>query len=140
MDEDYKFQWDQFEKLIDLHKFYFENLIKSATFSFGIVGAIFTYVIKTNLSIELIRLSLLLPLLLSGGTCLMFFYGIKLARSFSDSVEKMQKTNLGIAWRPHAEILPEMCKLFSILFLIVSIGFLIVILHPSILNLSKATA
>ena len=50
MDASSEFKWAQFEKLIDLHKFYFENLLKAATFSFGIIGAIFTYVVKNNFS------------------------------------------------------------------------------------------
>ena len=57
MSEDKEYQWLQFEKLIDLHKFYFENLCKSASFSFGIIGAILTYVIIAKLSENLIWLA-----------------------------------------------------------------------------------
>jgi hypothetical protein len=132
MDENYQFKWTQFEKLIDLHKFYFENLIKAAIFSFGIIGAIFTYAIKAELSPSLVRISLVLPLILSIGTCLIFYRGIAMAQEFSNWVE-MMKEEISLKWRPHTETLPQMCQIFSLLFLIVSIGLTVVIFNPSIL-------
>lgn len=132
MDESHEFKWVQFEKLIDLHKFYFENLIKAATFSFGIVGAIFTYVINAELSASLVRVSLVLPLILSAGTCVIFYRGSRQAREFSGWVRNMQK-DIPLGWRPHAETLPQMCNIFSLLFLAVSLGLATVIFNPSIL-------
>ena len=133
MDENQKFRWTQFEKLIDLHTFYFENLIKSATFSFGIIGAIFTYVIKAELSESLVRVSLLLPLALSIGTSVIFFRGIDKAKEFNTWVKQMQ-AEIPLTWRPHAETLYQMCQIFVLLFLTISICLTIVFLNPSILQ------
>jgi hypothetical protein len=133
MDENQKFAWTQFEKLIDLHKFYFENLIKSATFSFGIIGAIFTYVIKAELSESLVRVSLLLPLILSIGTSVIFFGGIDKAKEFNKWVKQI-KGEIPLTWQPHAETLFQMCLIFALLFLAVSICLTIVFFNPSILH------
>ncbi len=132
MKDDREFKWNQFEKLIDLHKFYFENIIKAAAFSFGIIGAIFTYVIKAELSESLIRVSLVLPFILSAGTCLVFDRGITQANQFSNWVDSMMIDNQ-LNWKPHAEILPEMCKLFKWLFLAISFGLVVVFIKPSII-------
>ncbi|TRT42731.1 MAG: hypothetical protein EWV85_24685 [Microcystis aeruginosa Ma_QC_C_20070703_M131] len=120
MSEDKEYQWLQFEQLIDLHKFYFENLIKSASFSFGIIGAILTYVISAKLSENLIRLALQLPFLLSIGTFIMFCFGTWKTWDLSNWV-KHHQAELGIDWRPHAETLTYMSIAFALLFLIVAI-------------------
>jgi TRAP-type C4-dicarboxylate transport system permease small subunit len=120
LSEDKECQWLQFEKLIDLHKFYFENLIKSASFSFGIIGAILTYVISAKLSENLIRLALQLPFLLSIGTFIMFCFGTWKTWDLSNWV-KHDQAELGIDWRPHAETLTYMSIAFALLFLIVAI-------------------
>jgi len=133
LSEDKEYQWLQFEQLIDLHKFYFENLCKSASFSFGIIGAILTYVISAKLSENLIRLALQLPFLLSIGTFIMFCFGTWKTWDLSNWV-KHHQAELGIDWRPHAETLTYMSIAFALLFLIVAIGLGGLIANPSMLQ------
>lgn len=133
MNDDKEYQWLQFEKLMDLHKFYFENLIKSASFSFGIIGAILTYVISARLSDNLIQLALQLPFLLSIGTFIIFCFGIWKTWDLSNWV-KQHQSRLGIDWRPHAETLTYMSIAFALLFLLVTIGLGYLIANPSMLQ------
>ncbi len=135
MNDDKEYQWLQFEKLIDLHKFYFENLIKSASFSFGIIGAILTYVISAELSENLIRLALQLPFLLSIGTFIIFCFGIWKTWELSNWV-KQHQSRLKIDWRPHAETLTYMSIVFALLFLLVTIVLGGLIANPSMLQSS----
>lgn len=141
MNDDRDYQWAQFEKLIDLHKFYFENLIKSASFSFGIIGAILTYIISAELSNNLARLALQFPFLLSVGSFIIFCFGIWKTWDLSNWV-KHHQSKLGIDWRPHAETLTYMSIAFALLFLLVTIGLGSLIadpsmLQPSVLNIPK---
>jgi hypothetical protein len=133
MNDEREDEWHQFEKLIDLHKFYFENLIKSASFSFGIIGAFLTYLISANISISLIGLALWLPFLLSIWTFFIFCFGIWKTRDLSRWVHKYQK-KLGIIWRPHAETLFYMSIAFAFLFLLVTVGLGVLIRNPAMLR------
>jgi hypothetical protein len=126
-------EWRQFEKLIDLHKFYFENLIKSASFSFGIIGAFLAYLITAKISISLIGLALWLPFLLSIWTFFIFGFGIWKTRDLSRWVHRYQK-RLRIIWRPHAETLFYMSIAFAILFLLVTVGLGALIRNPEMLR------
>jgi hypothetical protein len=133
LNEDKKYQWLQFEKLIDLHKFYFEHLIKASSFSFGIIGAILTYVISAKLSVNLMRIALQLPFVLSIGTFSLFSFGIWKNWELSKWV-KQHQTELGVNWRPHAETLTYMSIAFAIAFLLITIAIGGMIINPSILQ------
>ena len=52
--EDIPSLWTQYEKLIDLHKFYFENTIRAETLYLGVEGAILTYIIGAKFDEKLI--------------------------------------------------------------------------------------
>lgn len=41
--------WDESDRSIGLHKFYFEYLLKAAGFSFGLIGLILVYVVDAGL-------------------------------------------------------------------------------------------
>ena len=131
MDNEIEYRWLQFEKLIDLHKFYFENLIKAASFSFGIIGAILTYALSAKASPHVFRLALSLPFLLSIGSFLMFAFGAWKTWDLHKSIMNHKK-RLSLNWRPHAETLVFMSILFALLFLIVTMGLGVLILHPAL--------
>ena len=139
MSEDEEYKWQQYDKLIDLHKFYFENLLKSSSYSFGIIGAILTYIINAKLSLEQIHLALQFPLLLSIGTFVIFCFGIWKTWEFSRWVIRFQdilfegKPN-AVKWRPHAETLFWMSIVLSFLFLLLSIGIGMAIKNPTLLQ------
>src|ERR1051325_4728270 len=128
LDEDFT-TWAQYKELIELHKFYFEHLVQTAGFSFGVIGAVFAYVIKARLKATQVRLALVVPLLLSLATSIVFGIGIDKNRDFSAKVQTLQ-SQLGLIWRPHAEILEDMAIVFTIIFSFISIGLLAMIIYP----------
>jgi hypothetical protein len=67
--------WTQYEKLIDLHKFYFEHIMRAAVLSLGIIGAIVTYVISAGIRDTRVSLAMLVPILLSIGSFILCVLG-----------------------------------------------------------------
>lgn len=132
--------WTQYDRLIDLHKFYFENILKAASFSFTIIGAILTFTINSKLSSTQIQMALKFPFLLSIGTCVIFVIGIFKTQEFAVWVKKFQenlfknKSENTVKWRPHAETLNWMSWLFAALFGILTIAFGFALTNPSILQ------
>lgn len=66
--------WKQYEKHIDLFKFYWEIVVKINTFHFAISGAIFSFYFA-NRSVSEVQYSLVLPALLSFCWAILFGYG-----------------------------------------------------------------
>ena len=132
--------WNQYDRLIDLHKFYFENILKAASFSFTIIGAILTFTINSKLNSKQIQIALQFPFLLSTGTCAIFVIGIVKTKQFEEWVKKFQenlfknKSENTVKWRPHAETLNWMSWLFAALFGILIIAFGFALTNPSILQ------
>jgi hypothetical protein len=131
--------WKQFEKIVDLHSFYFENLIKAASFSFGIIGIILTYLVKIKIDSgiknggELFASVLQIPLILSIGTSIIFAIGTLMTLDFYNKVKDFRR-DYHFKWRPHVEILSGMSFVFFILFAIIAVGIRNIILDPSILQ------
>lgn len=125
--------WLQFEKLVDLHKFYFEHLIKAASFSFGIVGAILTYAIKAGFgSPHQVKFVLCLPFLLSFGSFALFGIGCWLTWDLNMKVNSLQ-TELDLKWKPHSQVLIWMSVVLAILFLFLAMGIGWLTLNPTML-------
>lgn len=129
-------KWLDFEQLIDLHKFYFENLIRAASFSFGIIGAFLAYIISigNTLNEDLIKIIVIFPISLSIGTSLIFAIGILKTIDLSRWVIHYQKHELHLRWRPHAELLIWMSVIFTFLFLSISIGTICIYANPSMIK------
>ena len=136
--EDIPSRWTQYEKLIDLHEFYFEHIIRAGTIYLGIEGAILTYIISANLAEELIPLILIFPLLFSIGAIIISAIGIFQTRDFSGTVNQLQE-ELQLPWRPHAEVLVYMTVLFTILSVLVTIAIIWLMFFPSLLVLPTAS-
>jgi hypothetical protein len=126
----------QYMELIDLHKFYFSQIITAAGFCLGVTGAIFTYVVTTALHHDQIRLALIAPLIVSVGAAVVFGLGIIKAIEFANVV-KISQRQLNLAWRPHAEILVWMAIVFCILFFCMSIGLAYAFVDPSIVPIGS---
>jgi len=129
--------WTQYERLIDLHKFYFENIIKAVSFYLGIEGAILTYIISVSKNFDddnTMHLMLAFPLLFSIGATVIAAVGIVQTKDLSRTVNQVQE-ELQIGWRPHAEVLVFFTILFTILSLLVSVGIVwLMVADPSPLN------
>ena len=119
--------------MIDLHKFYFEHLIKATVYLLGIIGAIVTYVITNKLNDpELIRIGLMLPAFVAFGTTCIFGIGSLKMHQFAMTVKSFQ-VKLQLSWRPHTEILFLMCIFFGALFGIITIGIMLLVFFPELL-------
>ncbi|MFM2465126.1 hypothetical protein P0D87_15895 [Paraburkholderia sp. RL17-368-BIF-A] len=131
-------EWEQFKELIELHKFYFENISKSAAFVFGLVGAIVSYVIATDIR-DRYRLAaaMTVPILLSVGASAIGLLGAVKLRDLSEKVTNLQ-SELGLSWRPHSEVLPLLSAIFAVLFFLVACGLTVIVLHANLLPHSPA--
>jgi hypothetical protein len=131
MDDSAQSEWPQYVELVGLHKFYFEHFIKSAGFALGIQGAFIAFAAKEELSGLRLQLALALPLLLGIGTTLIFILSLTRTLDLKRQVERLQQ-RLGIAWRPHVEVLVWMSWVFAVLFGCATIGLLLMMLNPAL--------
>ena len=93
--------WDEYDRLIGLHKIYFEYLLKAAGFSFGLIGVILVYVVDAGLKASSHPwIAVALPALISFGTCIVFSLGVCKTVDLSAKVHEAQ-IRLGMHWRPH---------------------------------------
>jgi hypothetical protein len=124
-------EWEQFRELIELHKFYFANIIKGATFAFGIVGAVVSYVITSSIRDSPgVWIALAIPILLSFSTSFVALLGAIKTYDLSAQVQTMQ-SKLKLAWRPHSEILPWITGVFAVLFFAAAVGLVVLAVDPS---------
>lgn len=121
MHEDARDGWAQFVEMVGLHKFYFEHLIKAAGFSMGILGGFVAFAATHQLQDGVLNAALALPLLLAVATMLVFVLAVPRTLDFLRQVEHARHT-LGLAWRPHVEILVWMSYVFAFLFACISAG------------------
>jgi hypothetical protein len=122
--------WEQFQELIGLHKFYFEHMVKGATFAFAIVGAVVSYVVGSDIRDGWsVGVALAIPILLSVGTCLLALLGAIKTYDLSVRVKNMQ-AKLALDWRPHAEILPLMAAVIAALFLVAAMAMVTISINP----------
>jgi hypothetical protein len=124
-------EWEQFRELIELHKFYFANIIKGAAFSFGIVGAVVSYVIASSIRDSAgVWIALAVPILLSFSTSFVTLLGAIKTYDLSVQVRTLQY-KLNLAWRPHSEILPWITGVFVALFFAAAVGLVVLAVDPS---------
>jgi hypothetical protein len=135
--EDIPSLWTQYEKLIDLHKFYFENIIRAETLYLGVEGAILTYIIGAKFDEKLIPIVLIFPLLLSIGALIISAIGMLQTRDLSSTVNRLQE-ELHISWRPHVEVLVYLTTVFTILSLLATAGISWLLFFPSLIALPAA--
>ena len=121
--------FEEFRELIGLHKYYLDLLISSASFLLGIVGAVFAYVAKARLHRRQRFLSLVVPIALSASASFGYGSGYFKLRELETWVSSCKST-LKLAWAPHAEILPPLSFLFSLVAALVFIGLIAILIHP----------
>ena len=125
-------EWDQFREMTELHKFYFELIIKNATLVLGIIGAIISYLVTSNFQgTHKLWIALFIPIVTSFGTAFIGIVGAVKAYDLSKRVKEKQEF-LGLSWRPHAEILPMSLIGLALLFLVIAITLIIVIFNPQL--------
>jgi uncharacterized membrane protein YeaQ/YmgE (transglycosylase-associated protein family) len=125
-------EWEQLREMTDLHKFYFELIIKNTTFIFGIIGAIISYLVTSDFQdTHRLWIALFIPISLSIGTGSIGIIGAIKAYELSKKVKEKQHI-LGLSWRPHAEILPMSLAGLALLFFVIALTLILVILNPQL--------
>jgi hypothetical protein len=115
--------WKEFDKSIDLYKFYLDMVLKASIFIFGITGAIVSYYFS-NTNKPLIKLSLVLPLIMNAG----FTYLCLKGSSFADILDKEhEKLSEELGTRLFFTLSPlhEVLRLFTVLYALASIGLVV---------------
>jgi len=126
-------EWEQFRELTELHKFYFEHIIKATAFGFAVVGAIVPYIIATDMrDRHRVAVALAIPILLCISACLIGVLGMVKLRELSQQVNRLQR-ELGLSWRPHAELLPLMSGSIAVLFFMMACGLVVIVLNADLL-------
>ena len=116
--------WDEFEAMIDLHKFYFDQILKAAAFALVAISALTTYILQGMPHGTLggpPKSLMVLPILMSAATAAVFWIGAGKAREFARDVKKMQEL-WGFGWRPHTELLGWMALVFAVIFSLLTVG------------------
>ena len=122
--------WEQFRELIELHKFYFTNIVKGAAFSFAVVGAVVSYVVGSDIRDGWgVTVAFAIPVLLSFGTSLLALLGVIKTRDLYVQVRQVQK-RLGLSWRPHSEVLPLIAGVIAALFLAATVAMVTIAINP----------
>jgi hypothetical protein len=81
--------WRELDKDLDLYKFYLELLLKAGGLILGVTGAITSYYFANDRKQPLIVYSLLLPLIVNGGFCLICAFGVRFAEILRKSHYKV---------------------------------------------------
>jgi hypothetical protein len=121
--------WRRFEREVDLYKSYLDLALKASLFAFGITGAMASYVLK-NESPSILVWSLLLPIILNAGFFLLFKGSVKastqMIRDHHATCESLG-TVRAFDMRP----LPNLCRILSFMYLLVSLGLSVALLLSS---------
>lgn len=114
--------WKQYEKHLDLYKFYLELVVKVNTFHFAISGALISFYVA-NQSISTLKWSLILPAMLSLCLVIVYFLG-----ACSNNVSRNDVINLrdslGLKVAPELKFLTYFLIIFAIANLLTFAGIM----------------
>ncbi len=116
--------WKQYNTYVDIFKFYINVVWQVITWFYAITGAILVYYFEHFKDNSYLRYALILPAVLSFGFYQMFAFG---ARQNKDLVRWLNyiRDQLNLPGRPHIEVLGKFLELSSKLFLVVTLGLII---------------
>lgn len=117
--------WRQYELHVDLYKHYLKIAIDFNVFYYAITGAILSYYL-THSEIDLIKYSLLLPLLMSVLFAGFFIYGARLMAETRDEIFSI-RDKLEFETAPEVQVLAALLWIFSILMSVVAVAILYLI-------------
>lgn len=117
--------WKQYDTYVDVFKFYINVTWQVITWFYAITGAILVYYFDHVRDSPYLRYALLLPTILSFGFYQIFAFG---AQQNKDLVRWLNyiRDQLSLPGRPHVEVLGKFLELSSKLFLLVSLGLVVV--------------
>jgi len=95
--------WDQYQQLVDIYRFYLDLAVKVSTGFWVIAGGVLTLVLS-NQDDDFMVWALSIPILLAAGLVLALALGDRKARDLRDGVRRLAE-RLDLVQRVHAEIL-----------------------------------
>lgn len=113
--------WRQYQQNIDLYKFYMDLTIKFNVFFYAVTGAIVSFALAQHDGNDLIRFSLLLPLVMSLSFAGFFVYGGVLMRVLRRETFAIRDA-LQLQAAPDVGVLSVLLYLFAFVFLLIAIG------------------
>lgn len=116
--------WKQYNTYVDIFKFYINVVWQVITWFYAITGAILVYYFEHFKDNSYLRYALVLPAVLSFGFYQIFAFG---AQQNKDLVRWLNyiRGQLNLPGRPHIEVLGKFLELSSKLFLVVTLGLVI---------------
>lgn len=115
--EEFDKLWCQYEHNTELYKFYFDLFIKINLFYYGITGGIITFYF-THRTIEVVKYSLLLPILVSLAFAILFWIGASMIKIIGHDIRRLSN-DLVLYTYPDTSMLVLGFKLSSIFYFIV---------------------
>ena len=96
-------KWNDFKLNVDLHRSYLDLAIKLNMFYYAITGAILSFHFA-NSQLSTAKFALILPVVLSVGLTVFFFWGAKLANNLRSHI-KTTAEELGLKAYPEGIVL-----------------------------------
>jgi hypothetical protein len=115
--------WNDYKLSVDLHHSYLELAIKLNLFYYAITGAILSFYF-THPQTPYAKFALGLPILLSIGLSILFFWSAKLASNLRNHIRNTA-SSLGLTGYPEGIVLVIVCAVFGTVLSIVSIALLL---------------
>ena len=115
-------KWDEYEHLTSLYSMYLGSMINLGVFSFAIIGGITTYTLNSE---NTQKIAILFPLLLSLGLTYIYYKSYRPAKELIEAFNTLGDKILNVELKPHAFLLKDGVILFGLLYLLTSIGLLI---------------
>nr|WP_010132171.1 hypothetical protein [Microbulbifer agarilyticus] len=112
--------WKNYEKHIDLYKFYIDVVVKINAFHFAISGAIFTFYFA-NRKVDDVQWALALPALLSLSLVILFTYGAVTNLVTRRDVFEI-RDELGLQVAPELVVLTALLSIFAVVNLVTFVG------------------
>lgn len=118
-------RWSQYEKHIELYKFYWEIVVKINTFHFFIAGGIISFYFSRS-EVGGIQWALLLPAFLSFCWAIVFGYGAVANLVTRDDVFKL-RDQMGLEVAPEFLVLTVVLGIFTLAHVLtgIALGYLI---------------
>lgn len=113
--------WRQYEMHNELYKGYLDLVVKVNVFYYAITGAMISFYFVHVGANELIRWSLLFPLLMSITLATFFFFGAYSARITREEVFAIRDA-LGLKTAPEHAVLMALLSIFGVLMVVVAVG------------------
>ena len=115
-------KWNDFKMNVDLHRSYLDLAINLNMFYYAITGAIVSFHFANSAS-PTAKLALILPVILSIGLTVFFFWSAKLAHNLRFHI-KSTAEELGLKCYPEGIVLVLLCIIFGTVLGVVSVALI----------------